>query len=412
MTEKTRKASPPEVIDEELRGIESIPTPGGLSEQIISSGSALQQIRGERITAISVQKKRSISQIAHAVYEETERAGAAFLYKWRQGGGWIKGGTIDLALCIARNFGNSEVRISVDEYTDHWMFFGMWTDYETGFNIIRPYRQRKDQNIGGGYDDDPGRKLDILFQIGASKCLRNVIFNSVPGYIKDTAIEKAEVAATREIKPEDIPAKSKLAVEAFASYADPEQEFEITRRLIERERGAPTNKWTAADLVELRSSLNSIKERTYSFEEIFGTPDDLLEPSEDSGAGASESDAEAPKTSGEGDNPEQASESPSADLVAGAHSVVEALVHQQAKDEKARDSLRTAILECSFGITDPAELISVPDDILEKGTALAAKVDTTLGQVGPGKTLDKWTKADWKSAIERTKDELASELPF
>jgi hypothetical protein len=347
-------------------------------KDLIMGGSALQQIRGDRITAVAVQKPRSIPQIAHAVLEEAESAGEAFLYKWRQGDGWVMGGTVGLALCIARLFGNSEVRIAVDEYPDHWMMYAQWTDYETGFNITRPFRQRKDQDVGSGFKKDPGRRLDVIFQIGVSKALRNVIFNAVPSWIREQAIERAETSASKAIKPGEVEERATKAIKALDTFSP--YEAADTKRLIERERGAPVNKWTPRDIVELRASHNSLKERTYSFGDIFGALDDKAE------------DAGGDNTSDEEETAAERLQSLVFEAQARLAEWVDVL-----EDRAEQDAYRDTLLGACFKVKTIADIASLHPDAIEIATRYLKIAGGAIEQA-VDKPLHKYTKADWKAA--------------
>jgi hypothetical protein len=63
---------------------------------------------------------------------------------------------------------------------DAWVFYARFTDIETGFSMERAYRQRKSQSSIKSRDAD--RQLDIAYQIGQSKAIRNCVVNSLQIY--------------------------------------------------------------------------------------------------------------------------------------------------------------------------------------------------------------------------------------
>ena len=186
----------PDVLDsiEPFTGI----TKGMGDESFLNEGKALQKTQTQYTTAIAVQRPRSISRVTKNVLEEAKLAGSAFFYRWevknKKTGrkSTVQGPSIDLAMCVARNYGNCVVDIEGTETPTHYMLKGVFIDLETGFTVPRLYRQRKNQNIGGDYGDD--RSEDIVFQIAQSKAQRNAIVKAVPNWLIDKAIEEARNA--------------------------------------------------------------------------------------------------------------------------------------------------------------------------------------------------------------------------
>src|SRR5215831_14566188 len=90
---------------------------------------------------------------------------------------WIEGPSIKLANDVARIFGNNVNEIREIDVGDAWTFYARFTDIETGFSMERAYRQRKGQRSMRTKDAD--RQLDIAYQIGQSKAIRNAIVNAL-----------------------------------------------------------------------------------------------------------------------------------------------------------------------------------------------------------------------------------------
>lgn len=248
-------------------------TPG---ERILSEGKALQRVQTQYTTAVAVQKPRSIAKVTANVLAESKLAGAAFYYRWMVKGKDgekkpVQGPSIDLAMCIARNYGNCVVDIEGTETPTHYMFKGVFIDLETGFTVPRLYRQRKKQDMGKGYGDD--RAEDLVFQIGQSKAQRNAITKAAPGWLVDQAIEEARQAEINKIKPENLHVARGKVLDFFASYG-------VTQDRIEAERGRPADQWTAEDLADLRGSATALKEGRIGPDELF--PEDHTIPDPDS----------------------------------------------------------------------------------------------------------------------------------
>jgi len=175
---------------------------------VFAGGQAMQQIKTGYVTAVMVQKPRPpIAAIAAKVYEEAKYAGKSFYYAWpvknkRTGKtDRVQGGSIDLAMCIARNYGNCAVDTEMAETRTHFIFKSTFIDLETGFTLPRLFRQRKDAAKEYGKMEE-GRAEDIVFQLGQSKSQRNPIFRAMPKKLIDEAIRIAQESGLAEIKKE------------------------------------------------------------------------------------------------------------------------------------------------------------------------------------------------------------------
>jgi hypothetical protein len=212
-----------EVLDEIQTHIEP---PGSPSDQqaasLMGNGHALQRVATQYTTAMAIQKPRQLSVIVANVLTEAKLAGAKFYYAWQVTNrktnrkSEVKGGSIDLAMCFARNFGNCAVDVDGTETATHFMMKATFIDFETGLNLSRLFRQRKSQNIGSGFDSD--RAEDVTFQIAQSKAERNVVLNVMPKWLIDKAVEVARKAEIAQIKPENIVEARAVMLEFFARY--------------------------------------------------------------------------------------------------------------------------------------------------------------------------------------------------
>ena len=120
---------------------------------------------------------------------------------------WIEGPSIKLANDTARIFGNNINEVREIDVGDAWTFYARFTDIETGFSMERAYRQRKGQTSVKSKDAD--RQLDIAYQIGQSKAIRNCIVNALQIYA-DFAFEEARNSLVKKIgkKLEDYRART------------------------------------------------------------------------------------------------------------------------------------------------------------------------------------------------------------
>ncbi len=232
----------------------------------------VQRVQSQYTTAVAVQKPRQLTVVTNNVLKEAELAGAAFYFRWEV---WnkakkkmvpIQGGSIDLAMCIARNYGNCVIDIDVEELPSHWVFRAVFIDLETGFSFPRVYRQRRTQDLGK-MDDD--RAQDMTFQIGQSKAQRNAVLKAVPGWLIDQAIEVARTAEIGKIKTENIVLARAKVVDFFDKYG-------VEVEALEVKTGRAADMWTAEDIAYFRSTATAIKEGQVSAKEVFGDSERAL----------------------------------------------------------------------------------------------------------------------------------------
>jgi hypothetical protein len=257
-----------ELNDKELDAIIPFSGPAGgqlmATEQLISSGRALQRVSTGYTTAVAVQKARSIARIQNNVLEEADLAGKEFYWGWnvqtKNGKRWIEGPSIDLAMCLARHYGNCALDIEAEETLTHFMLKGIFIDLESGFTCPRLYRQRKNQGMGGKMDEDADRKEDIVFQIGQSKALRNAVANAMPSWLIKKAIERAKEAAKKEIQ--DLPSSRAKALKYFMDKG-------ATQERIEAAMEKPADQWSADDILELNAMRIALNESRVTIKELF-----------------------------------------------------------------------------------------------------------------------------------------------
>ncbi len=257
------EALQPEVLDK-IKSFSGTGEEMNAVQKALSEGKAIQRVQTPYTTAVAVQKARSITKVTANVLEEAKLAGASFYYGWtakKANGGAekIEGPSIDLAMCIARNYGNCAIDIDDEETTSHYIFRGAFIDLETGFTCPRLFRQRKKQNIGM---KDQDRAEDITYQIGQSKVIRNCIVRATPAWLVDQAIETAKTAELAKIKPENIAISRARSFDFFRQYG-------VTQERIEAKVGRKLDDWTAQDIVDLRGMGTALKEGRVTALELF-----------------------------------------------------------------------------------------------------------------------------------------------
>lgn len=167
--------------------------------QTIPDGGVVRRTGNQFNTALAVTKPRNKNMIVKEAEEEGALLADDAYYAWGEGQNRIEGPSVKLAMCAARIWGNCAVDCdSVQDLADSWIFTGRFIDLEKGTTITRQHRQSKSWVVHGKHDAE--RKMDMRFQIGQSKCARNVILNSVPSYIVDRMISAAKNSVRGKIE--------------------------------------------------------------------------------------------------------------------------------------------------------------------------------------------------------------------
>jgi hypothetical protein len=180
-----------EVDDAEVTAIVHPAAPPG--------GQAVQRVEGRFVTAVAVQKPRSLPLVQRRLEEEATLSGESFYYGWGAGKDAIEGPSVKLAMAAVRCWGNCSVEmLPLQETADSWVFTAAFVDYETGFTLQRQFRQSKTWTVHGKLDH--ARKEDIRFQIGQSKAVRNVVLNALPSGLVDRAMEVAKDGARKKLE--------------------------------------------------------------------------------------------------------------------------------------------------------------------------------------------------------------------
>ena len=259
MTEKIK----PDVLDQ-IQPFSGMPVSNSTAD-IIAQGGTLQQVKTEYTTAIAVQIKRSFTNVVKTIKQEAQLAGSSFYYRWdvttKKGKKVpVQGGSIDLAMSFARNFGNCVTGVDlINETASHFYLKGSFVDLETGFTVTRMFRQNKGVDMG---DYDADRKQDMTFQIGQSKAQRNAILQAMPGWLVEECIEIARAAEINKIKPENLATARAGAIDFYEKHG-------IDQERIEAKLKKKADKWTSKDIVGLKESATGLKEGRVSADELF-----------------------------------------------------------------------------------------------------------------------------------------------
>jgi hypothetical protein len=182
-----------------------------------------------------------------------------FPVKTQSGGtDWIEGASIKLANDLARIYGNNSTEVREVDVGDAWVFYSRFTDIETGFSMERAYRQRKSQTSMKTKDRD--RQIDIAYQIGQSKAIRNVIVNSLQTFA-DFAFEAARDSLVQKIG-KDVDGWRTRTLEGI-------NRIPMELRRVERVVGRAAKDWLAPDVARVIAMMKSIADGMATADEMF-----------------------------------------------------------------------------------------------------------------------------------------------
>jgi hypothetical protein len=223
-----------------------------------SALTSLEQVHGAQAVAV----KRDESEVLKKLRVLASAAGDNWYYRFpvknNQKGttDWIEGPSIKLANDLARLYGNCEVDCRAQDIGDHWLFHARFIDIETGYSLTRPFQQRKGASKMGG---DADRRLDIAFQIGASKAIRNVVVNALQTF-SDFAFEEAKGALVEKIG-KNLNGWRERVQERLAARLD------IKR--VEAVIGRTVGEWLAPDIAKVVATMKAVEDGMATLDEAF-----------------------------------------------------------------------------------------------------------------------------------------------
>ncbi len=182
----------------------------------------------------------------------------------------IEGGTIKLANMLARAYGNCQVDCDVTETKTHYILKAFFIDFETGLSMSRLFQQRKSQNTGMA---DADRQADIIFQIGQSKAIRNVILNVLSDF-STHAIEQSKSGLLKKFASEEARAKAHEFIELC------QERFDVSGIAVDAVVGRARREWTIPNLARAYMLMRGVYDGLTSANEAFPTDDianDMIE---------------------------------------------------------------------------------------------------------------------------------------
>lgn len=237
-----------EVIETPIAGEQNVAPYGG------DMGGMQVMSRGGVIATQRIAPPRQMPTVLSSLKAQAQRAYDSWFYRLPVKGkdgkqGYIEGASIQCAMAVARAFGNCQVDCSdVQETQQAFIYSARFVDIETGFTVVRPFRQRKGAASLG---KNKGRNEDMDFQIGASKAMRNVICNALAD-VTDYAFDAAKNSMVEKIG-RNLEGSRSRAIERYAQLG-----IDLTR--VERIYGKKSTEWLAPDIAKMVSEIQAISD--------------------------------------------------------------------------------------------------------------------------------------------------------
>lgn len=249
-------------MDEKTRELQTV------GERMIEGGETIKRTQTEYQTAIAVQKPRDLARVITNSLIEARRAGSNFYYAWDiqtdRGKKHIEGGSIGLATCLARNYGNCAIPVKVETIDENWVFTACFVDFETGYNYSRTFVMPKTSKTKGKYSAE--RSQIMAFQKAQSQAIRNVILNGgVPKWLVAEAIIEAKEGEMEAIKGMGIKKAQEKIVDFFSGHS-------VSKEDLIAFVGKPFIEWKADDIAKLRGVAQSITDGIVTPQEAFSGP--------------------------------------------------------------------------------------------------------------------------------------------
>ena len=218
------------------------------------------------VGAIKVAVERNEAKIFQRLKVIASAAGDDFYYRFpvkaKNDDGtyrtdWIEGPSIKCALAVARSYGNCDIDVRTQDGPEHWTFYARFLDFETGFSMTRAYQQRKSQKA---MKTDRDRQLDIVYQIGQSKAIRNVICNAIATFTDFAFIEAQNAIIDKVGKNLESYRKKVLARLA---------EMKVDVKRVEMVAGRSAPNWLAPDVARIIAELQSVNDGMATLDELY-----------------------------------------------------------------------------------------------------------------------------------------------
>jgi hypothetical protein len=157
---------------------------------------------------------------------------------------------------VLTQYGNAAVVPEPVQETAEAFYFTHWfVDLETNIAMARQWREGKRSKVDGNMDEE--RKMQIRFNRGQSKNMRNVILNAMPEWLVNKAIEEAKAGARSKIEKfineKGLAAAQKYVVDQLKRTGVTEEQI-LAKTMRDKVEGLDLD-----DIVKLSGDLKSIQ---------------------------------------------------------------------------------------------------------------------------------------------------------
>jgi hypothetical protein len=213
--------------------------------------------------ALDIRKPRNEAQVRAKLKQWAAMAGDSWFYRWqvkdRKKGttSWVEGCSIKGANAVLMAYGNARAYPArVLDTGQHWIITAVFVDWESGTEMGRDFRQRKNAVTMG---DDRDRQEDMAFQTGQSKAIRNIIVNCLEPYT-DYAVEEAKNALVDKIGKNLDRWRDDLVERVSARV-------ELAR--VEAVVGRKARQWLAPDVARIIAMMSAVADGWATLDETF-----------------------------------------------------------------------------------------------------------------------------------------------
>jgi hypothetical protein len=231
-----------------VQGAQLVPVTIEAPTPSIHGAQALAVYRDENV----VRRKlvQAAAQLGEAAYYQ-------FPVKSKNGqSGHVEGLSIKGAMLLCRLIGNVKITCPVMDLGNAWLFNATILDLESGFEVSRPFHQRKSAARMGR---DSERNEDIAMQIGVSKAERNVVQNMFPE-LAAAIVEAAKSQLLQQIGNDPDGYRTRL-IERLQGRLD------IAR--VEAVIGRPAPSWTVSNMADVVSRMTAVTQGDAILDEQF-----------------------------------------------------------------------------------------------------------------------------------------------
>lgn len=214
------------------------------------------------ITARKVDVPRDDGKVLQRIATYAAWAGTSWIYSYpvknrkKNRVDTIEGLSIKGANAVARLYGNCSVDCRIVDRGDSWLIYAKFSDYEAGYQLVRPFQQNKEAGRIGG--DDDSRRRDMALSTGVSKAERNVVIHALQ-FFADHAFESAKRDLVGRIGKDLKGYKQRMA--------DKLADMGVTMDRVERTVGKGFDAWVAKDAAKVTAEISAVVDGMATAEE-------------------------------------------------------------------------------------------------------------------------------------------------